>query len=208
LQNVTFAQIEAARLILAGDPNSPTSKHLPYNLQVTSRGQTSTISTRPTGYPNHALVSQDRPVVPRGWQASCDTGGEIALETNWKLEMALIMPPLPDARNLGDNNLTALFDLDALESLGPLVWRTRRAGDYMTPMGMMGRKSLQDCMVDAKIPREQRDLIPVLAQGEGGQILWIPGAGGRRSARAPVTEATRKALLVRWLLSADSSEQE
>ena len=208
LQNVTFAQIEAARLIFAGDSNSPASKHLPHNLQVSRRGQTSSISTRPTEYLDHALGSQDRPVVPRGWQAPCDTRGEVALETNWKLEMALIMPSLPDARNLDGNNLTALFDLDALKSLGPLVWRTRRAGDYMTPMGMMGRKSLQDCMVDAKIPREQRDLIPVLAQGESGQILWIPGAGGRRSARAPVTETTRQVLLVRWLLSADSSEQE
>ena len=42
------------------------------------------------------------------------------------------------------SNLTAIFDLDALETLGPLVWRTRRAGDYHHPMGMTGRKSLQD----------------------------------------------------------------
>src|SRR4029079_9992191 len=86
LQNVTFAQIEAARLIFAGDSNSPASKHLPHNLQVSRRGQTSSISTRPTEYLDHALGSQDRPVVPRGWQAPCDTGGEIALETNWKVE--------------------------------------------------------------------------------------------------------------------------
>jgi tRNA(Ile)-lysidine synthase len=109
---------------------------------------------------------------------------------------------------MGEQNLTAMFDREELEQLGPLGWRTRRAGDYITPMGMTGRKSLQDCMVDAKIPREQRDHIPVLAEGDSGQILWIPGAGGRRSAQAPVTDETRQAVLVRWSFSSDNREQE
>jgi tRNA(Ile)-lysidine synthetase-like protein len=134
--------------------------------------------------------------------------GVIVLENNWRLESAALTPPLPKVGEMGEQNLTAIFDLEELERLGPLSWRTRRAGDHLTPMGMTGRKSLQDCMVDAKIPREQRERIPVLAQGESGPVLWIPGAGGRRSAQAPVTEETRHALLVRWSFSIDTTEQE
>jgi tRNA(Ile)-lysidine synthase len=130
------------------------------------------------------------------------------LENNWRLDSAAITPPLPTVGDIGEQNLTAIFDLEELEKMGSLGWRTRRAGDYMTPMGMNGRKSLQDCMVDAKIPREQRDHIPILSEGESGQILWIPGAGGRRSAHAPVTDTTRQALLVRWSFSIDNREQE
>jgi tRNA(Ile)-lysidine synthase len=198
LQNITFAHIEAARRILEGDANSPPSKHLPHNLQAARRGQTSSISRRRAVSPDYVPFSQERPLVPSDWQAPCDIGGEIVLESTWSLEIASIMPPLPDARNLDNGNLTAIFDLDALETLRPLVWRTRQPGDFMHPMGMSGHKSLQDSMVDAKIPSEQRDHVPILAQTQGREVLWIPGVGGRRSMHAPITDDTKQALLLRW----------
>lgn len=207
LQNVTFAHIEAARQILAGGQNSPGTLHLPHDLQASRHGTRSEVSRRGVTSAS-VLVSEERPLVMVDWQTSFVPEGEMVLENNWRLESAALTPPLPKASDIGEQNLSAIFDLEELEKLGPMGWRTRRAGDYITPMGMTGRKSLQDCMVDAKIPREQRDHIPILVQGESGQILWIPGAGGRRSAQAPITDATRQALLVRWSFSIDNREQE
>ena len=69
--------------------------------------------------------------------------------------------------------------------LPPLVLRTRRAGDFMQLP--IGRKKLKDILIDDKIPREERDAIPLLALADTQEIFWI--AGGRRSTLAPVTES-------------------
>lgn len=207
LQNVTFEHIETAREVLAGGQYSPGTIHLPHDLQASRQGGRSMISVRRVASAIE-MSSEERPLVAVDWQAPFVPEGRVLLENNWRLESAAITSPLPKVSEMGEQNLTAMFDREELEQLGPLGWRTRRAGDYITPMGMTGRKSLQDCMVDAKIPREQRDHIPVLAEGDSGQILWIPGAGGRRSAQAPVTDETRQAVLVRWSFSSDNREQE
>ena len=59
-------------------------------------------------------------------------------------------------------------------SLGDVVKvRNRRPGDRFQPSGMMGTKKLQDYLVDAKVPRDQRDAIPLLIGDKG--IAWIVG---------------------------------
>ncbi len=83
---------------------------------------------------------------------------------------------------------TAVFDGDRIA--GPLLVRGRRLGDRMVPMGMVAAKKIQDILVDARIPRQWRDQIPVVEGG--GQILWV--AGVRVSGHARVTDSTRKAL--------------
>lgn len=51
--------------------------------------------------------------------------------------------------------------------------RTRLPGDSIRLPGLGGRKKLQDLLVDRKIPREQRERIPLLAVGN--RILMIVG---------------------------------
>ena len=63
------------------------------------------------------------------------------------------------------------FDPAALE--GGATLRTRRPGDRFQPSGMAGTKKLQDFFTDAKIPREQRDRIPLLVSQRG--IAWVVG---------------------------------
>ncbi len=53
------------------------------------------------------------------------------------------------------------------------VVRSRRAGDWLLPEGMSGRKKVQDLLVDAHIPREERDRIPIVASTEG--VVWVVG---------------------------------
>ena len=52
------------------------------------------------------------------------------------------------------------------------VVRRRRAGDRMRLRG--GTKKLQDVFVDLKVPRRERDGVPVIA--DGGEVLWTPFA--------------------------------
>jgi tRNA(Ile)-lysidine synthase len=55
----------------------------------------------------------------------------------------------------------------------PLVVRSWRPGDRVRPVGMIGRKKLQDLFVDAKVPHDRRRRIPLLVVGD--EVLWVPG---------------------------------
>ncbi len=88
----------------------------------------------------------------------------------------------------GQERLLARFDY-ALTG-DRLVLRRRRPGDRFQPLGMKGTKKLQDYLVDAKVPRELRDYIPVIANPR--QIIWV--GGWRADGRVKPSEGTRRAL--------------
>lgn len=89
------------------------------------------------------------------------------------------------------NSNVALFDLELLHL--PLTVRNRREGDRMALM-RGGTKKLKEILIDCKIPREERGLLPILADGE--RVLWVPGVV--RSGNALVTPATRSLLIVEY----------
>ena len=62
-----------------------------------------------------------------------------------------------------------------------LTVRLRRAGDRLRPLGSPGSRKLQDCLVDRKIPKEMRDRLPVIVEGD--RILWVPGLSPAHEAR-------------------------
>jgi tRNA(Ile)-lysidine synthase len=64
------------------------------------------------------------------------------------------------------------FDADAVEGA---VFRHRREGDYIVPLGMQGKKRLCDYLSDRKVPLCERDSLVVLAKGS--EVLWAAGAG-------------------------------
>ena len=79
--------------------------------------------------------------------------------------------PCEKSLNIPKKTYTKWFDYDKITE--SMVFRTRRPGDYLTVNRNMGRKSLQDYLVNEKVPRNMRDLLYVLA--EGSHIVWIPG---------------------------------
>jgi len=81
---------------------------------------------------------------------------------------------------------------DAAAAGTDLSVRRRRPGDSFTPLGMAGRKKLQDYFVDTGTPAYERDL-RILLTG-GGKILWV--VGGAISAHAAVTASTTRFLEV------------
>ncbi len=68
----------------------------------------------------------------------------------------------------------------ARASLAIAAWRRRRIvarswrpGDRMAPLGMAGRKKVQDIFTDGKVPRGERRQMPLFECG--GELAWIPG---------------------------------
>ena len=55
----------------------------------------------------------------------------------------------------------------------PLTIRAWRQGDRMRPAGLDGTKTLQDLFTDNKVPREERDRVPVIECA--GEIAWVAG---------------------------------
>jgi tRNA(Ile)-lysidine synthase len=73
--------------------------------------------------------------------------------------------------------------LDAAFAGRPLSVRSRRPGDRLRPLGLRGQKKVQDLLVDAKVPVEERDGLPLLCDELG--VLWVPGAALADRAAVP-----------------------
>jgi tRNA(Ile)-lysidine synthase len=56
----------------------------------------------------------------------------------------------------------------------PLAVRSRRAGDRFRPLGAPGVRKLQDFFVDRKVPRTERDTVPLVVDGRD-RIVWVVG---------------------------------
>ncbi|WP_139492577.1 tRNA lysidine(34) synthetase TilS [Brevibacillus dissolubilis] len=82
----------------------------------------------------------------------------------------------------------AVFDADQLEEM--LHVRSRRPGDRITLSG--GTQKLKELLIDAKVPKQARDRIPLILAGD--VIIWVPGV--RRSAHAQVSDRTTRFLYI------------
>ncbi|RKD33883.1 tRNA lysidine(34) synthetase TilS [Thermohalobacter berrensis] len=90
------------------------------------------------------------------------------------------------------NKFIKYFDYDKIKD--NLYIRNRKPGDIFKPLGMRGRKKLKDFFIDEKIPREKRDLIPLLVDKEN--ILWV--IGYRISEQYKITNKTKRILVVEY----------
>ena len=106
---------------------------------------------------------------------------------DWRVEAEYV--PMPES--LQSPRFTAHLDADSLG--GQLSMRARRPGDRFQPLGMeRGSKKLQDYFVDAQVPRQERDSVPLLVSPRG--VVWVAGHGIAHWAR--VTPDTRIVLRV------------
>jgi tRNA(Ile)-lysidine synthetase-like protein len=82
----------------------------------------------------------------------------------------------------------------ARAAAGGLAVRSRRPGDALRPFGMKGRKKLQDVLVDLKVPRDQRDRVPLVVDGDD-RIVWVGGLVAAEETR--VTSRTRSVVILK-----------
>jgi tRNA(Ile)-lysidine synthase len=87
---------------------------------------------------------------------------------------------------------SSVAQLDASQLRFPLVWRSWRAGDYFTPLGMRQEKKLSDFLIDLKVPFNSKADITVVESA--GDIVWV--VGYRISERYKVTADTERILVI------------
>lgn len=98
-----------------------------------------------------------------------------------------------------EKKYTKWFDYDKIYSEcvctnEQLCARYRQANDTLQIDAEGHNKTLKKYMIDEKIPKDERDKLPVLAIGSS--IVWIPGY--RMSARYQVTEQTSNILEIHF----------
>ena len=100
---------------------------------------------------------------------------------------------LKDANVDLNNNLVKCFDYDNIKS--SIHIRNRRNGDKFIPSGMTGNKKLKDFFIDEKIPKEVRNKIPLVLDGEN--IMWV--VGYRTSEKYKVSSSTKNVLVLEYI---------
>ena len=70
----------------------------------------------------------------------------------------------------------------------PFTVRNRRNGDRLRPLGAPGRRKLQDVFVDRKVPRNERDRVPIVVDASG-RIVWVAGLTIAEECRVTAPEA-------------------
>lgn len=92
-----------------------------------------------------------------------------------------------------NNRFIKYFDYDKIK--GGLYIKNRESGDRFIPLGMTGTKKIKDYFIDEKIPRSERDTIPIIEDEEG--ILWV--VGYRISNKYRIDETTKNILKITFI---------
>jgi tRNA(Ile)-lysidine synthase len=109
---------------------------------------------------------------PAGFRLDLSIPGEVSLPAaGWTL-----LAEGPIRRRAGEVGAGAAdqVHLDAAELGADLVVRSRRPGDRLRPLGVGGSKKVQDVLVDRKVPRDERDFVPIVTDRRG-RIVWVAG---------------------------------
>ncbi|MBZ4659175.1 MAG: tRNA(Ile)-lysidine synthetase [Desulfacinum sp.] len=184
---------------LVTDSQSGRAVVLPKGVRVAVEGNRVVVSS-PGKAPFPGEVSVREPVPMEG-PGECTWGP-------WRIRLtrAEDLPPPGPGRERKIRECgpwTAYMDAEAVA--WPLQVRSFRPGDRFRPLGMEGTKKVHDLLVDAKVPKSERALVPIVTDRE--KICWI--AGRRLDHRVRVTPETRNALKIscQKLPSLDSPEE-
>ncbi|MCD2502540.1 tRNA lysidine(34) synthetase TilS [Clostridium sp. NSJ-145] len=107
---------------------------------------------------------------------------------NYKIDMQIINKK--NNIEFSNNDLIKFFDYDKIEE--GIIVRYRKDGDKMVPIGMKGTKKLKDIFINLKIPKESRDIIPIVCFDE--KIAWVVDV--KVSEQFKVTSNTKQILKI------------
>ena len=101
-----------------------------------------------------------------------------------------------EAREPGGTRSIAMLQASSLAL--PLAVRSRRPGDRLRPLGSPGRRKLQDLLVDRKVPRDDRERLPLVVDA-ADRIVWVVGVAIAEECRVTTPSAGVVILEVRDL---------
>ncbi len=185
MKDFGYLHVEDCLALLAGGPVGG-EIHLPGGVRVRKSYQDFIIHKVPESFSPHPFVEQQIAIpgetrVP----ALGVTVHASIIDREPGQEMGLL--------NFRGSSHRAFFDYDKIKL--PLYVRTRRPGDRIRPFGMEGSKKIKKLFGDLKIPREEREQVPLVASD--GEIYWAVGC--RRSRDALVTPETRRVLMLHFI---------
>lgn len=171
LQGISLGNIEdIIALVRTGGPGH--RLHLPGAIRVIKSYATLIITSRPAAQLSEHVL--EGPGVVRLMEAALVVTSRIR--------------GIDEVDDYGDGKGTALLDADKLSF--PVLIRRRKPGDFFHPLGMGMRKKIQDLFVDEKIPRDERDVVPLLTSK--GDIAWV--IGYRVDERFKIDKSTKRVL--------------
>jgi len=134
-------------------------------------------------------ISTERPKkkTSKSFMRTLEIPGEIKDENDGFMIEADILDSVPTSELHAKNPYQAFLDYDKIAK--PLIVRNRREGDAYSPIGLKGRKKLQDIFVDEKVDIDERDRIPVVEDATP-RIVWV--VGYRMAEEVKVTAKTKK----------------
>lgn len=152
LKNIYSENIESVLKLKIG------SIHLPGGLFAYSDGKSLKISREMPG----ASIS-------KSFKYELNVPGIVHIKETGVVMSAKAVKKMPSFSAIKKNEAY----IDASKIKGALIVRNFRPGDSFVPLGMKGRKKLQDLFVDEKIPLLERRKIPIVADKE--KIIWVAG---------------------------------
>lgn len=174
LRGIEFDHIEEIiRLVKKGKPGDRI--YLPKGIRAIKGYSTIIITSEP---PQKLSIYQ------------IDMPKEISIKEN-SMTLEIKELSIRDIQDYGNGKNLVYIDADKIKF--PLIIRPRKEGDYFYPYGFGKKKKLQDFFVDEKIPRDERDLIPII-ESEGNIVFIV---GYRLDDRYKIDHNTKRCLQIK-----------
>ena len=153
---------EALRL---ASRREPSEMHLPGGVTLRNRyGKTSIVRTDDGGQSAAHIRGELRLAIP----------GRVELPDGSSITAEVVAPPESFTEVVDGGNTSAWLSSALMHEDGLMV-RGRLPGDRYTPLGSEYAVKVQDLFVDAKVPAERRDSVPIVVMPSDGRIAWIAG---------------------------------
>ena len=153
-QDLSYRHVESMLDITEGTTGR--SLNLPGNIIVRKDYEELLISQSPNDQSNTTKVTEPALIKMTG----------TTFTEHWKISASLeCAPAFLHNENIHKTMLSTSLNINLGNE--PLWVRYRNPGDIFQPSGMSNSKKLQDFMVDSKIPRQDRDSIPLIVSNKG-----------------------------------------
>lgn len=172
-KDITAAHVQQVRSLLLNTGNR--EYHLPYGI-LAQRRYEKVVLSRAEDFVKKGKCGS----VPKPFSYEVDpealTGEpfEVILKEGGKFIFRVL--GREDFQEIGRNQYTKRLDYDKIKGLMEI--RPRQTGDYLCVDGsedlsLLHQKTIKKYMIDEKIPRQERDSLPLLAAEH--HILWVTG---------------------------------
>lgn len=199
---------------ITGSINGLEYVHVDKLMQLVISGRTGARLDLPLGYMavksyGTLIIQKQGYIEPEKFEYALGFSSEVEIESqNCIIRTQVFNGNIKESQYYMNNNINdktgkvvKLFDFDKIQNKlnedhnSQLVVRNRRDGDIFKPLNSRGTKKLKEYFIDNKIPKNQRDLFPLIAINK--EIIWI--IGNKTSDNYKVTDNTKTVLMITYI---------